>query len=189
YALQFQGMTGITGWKDAWKSTWTEPGTGLTGHQVTMRNLFGTTDPQEIDDDLSIDSLSFVAPPPGDPPRGLADEGTGVVLRISSHDAYRPYSYAAQYVDRLRAAGIPVHVEIYYRAGHLVSNAALPGDLELLNMVFDDESLTTETEPEHFARNPADYTQSIAFSPSHIPLTYETPIEVGAGQTHTWSFV
>jgi hypothetical protein len=132
-----------------------------------------------IDDGRCPDSSNFVS--------ALAASGAGVVLRVGTHDNLRPFAYVAEYVDRLRAAGVHVQFEIYYADGHAIDLAALPGDLELLNMIFDSGTLTTVVK--HFARDANDPTSYHQITPSHIPLVFETPLSVGTSQTHTWSFV
>lgn len=181
YSMGLSSLVGVTGWQDSWLDNWSLPGDpGTDGRELARLNLFGTTSISSINANLSIDS-----PPVID---DLDAEGTCVVLRTGTHDAHRPHAYVAEYVDRLRAKGIPVQFEVFYRAGHAVALDTLPGDLELMNKVFDvDYTLTTSVK--HYQRDPSDPQSYEEFSPTYIPLTFEAPLVVGNGQSHTWSFV
>jgi hypothetical protein len=182
YSLGMGSIPIVTGYADAWISTWTEPGTGFTGRQLTAFNAFGTTNFSSIDTNWGVDSDLFL--------NALAAEGTRVVLRVGTNDFSVAYAQGAEYTDHMRSKGIPSRLEVHYRFGHSMPPVVDPDETNLLNRVFDNNYVFPST-TEHYARNPADYTLSVHLTPPlpHIPLVYECPITVGTGQFQTWRFV
>lgn len=192
HSLAVSSMGIVTGYDNCWMSGWQEPGTGRAAAQLALLNTYGTEDVGVVDTTYANDS---------DPLRtGLCAEGTGVVLLLSTHDYVKPFTQMADYLDHLRTLAHPltsthlmhtqgdVHAKVFYRFGHSpASNDGAPSDLDLMNKVFDNDT-TLPPGIEFFARDPLDATLAVPIDPDHVPLAFEAPIQVGAGQQHTWAF-
>jgi hypothetical protein len=184
HGLGLTSMPGVVGWIGSWMESWGMG--GLSGLDLTMQNLFepppsGTSHEDYIDDQLSIDSPSFISSLAAE----LGSQG-GVVLRLGTHDAHRPSAYVVEYYDRLRAAGIQVHFEIFYRYGHGIPLDTQPNDRDLLEKVFNGTGLNSQLL--HYRRQRCDPDLYEGFTPTHIPLVFETAKQVGQSQAHAWSF-
>ena len=182
YSLGMGSIPIVTGYADAWISTWVEPATGLTGRQLTAFNLLGSTNLVSIDTNQAVDSTLYL--------NSLAAEGTRVVLRVGTNDFSVGYAQAVDYTAHMRSLGIPSRLEVHYRFGHSMPPVVDPDETNLLNRVFDNNYVFPST-TEHFARDPLDYTLGVHLAAPlpHIPMVYEAPITVGTGQSQVWRFV
>ncbi len=180
YALGMSSIGRVTGYQHAWKAAWADPATGRTGRQLTMQNLFGTDDASVIDAQHAVDSALYRS--------SLLAQGTRVLLHVGTHDYSLPLTQAVTYADKLRDAGVPLHLKVFHRFGHSSPADTPAEDTALMNQVFEG-STAFDAITEHFARDPRDFTAAVPITPVHVPLVYEIPITVGTGQTHTWSFV
>jgi hypothetical protein len=192
HSLAVASMGVVTGYSNCWKSGWQEPGTGRTAARLALLNIYGTEDVSVVDGTYANDSIPLRT--------SLCREGPGVVLLLSTHDYVKPFTQMADYLDHLRTLAHPltashpvhtqgeVHAKVYYRFGHSpASNGGAPSDLDLMDKVFSGDT-TLPPGIEFFARDSANFTLPVPISPAHVPLTFEAPITVGAGQQHTWAF-
>lgn len=115
------GGLGASGFGNAWRPGWTYPAfgrpalVGMTAQQAALRLFSGNPDASWVDAFKSPISDAFVA--------GLLNAGTQVILSLGSHDPYIPFGTQAEYLFKLRAAGVPVEAHVLVRGGHHV----LPG--------------------------------------------------------------
>jgi hypothetical protein len=180
HSLMNHLVTSLTGYQDAWKPGWTEPLTGRTARHAALNNTLGIDDPLKANELHSIDSQLFRD--------SLYSEGAAVLLRGGTHDYSKPFSMLVKYASNLRARGVPRVFEIYYRAGHAMPLARTPGNLELMNRVFDgDDSWPSSVS--HFKTDPADPKNFLPIDPEHIPLVFELPRKVSNQQDYTTSVV
>jgi hypothetical protein len=98
-----------TGYKYAHRASFIEPGSGLTGAQLFLRNAKDTTDPAlvdawSLDGDWLLDTLR--------------DKGTSVLIAAGTHDGSMPLRFAQEYYDHLVARGVAVELDIGHRFGH-----------------------------------------------------------------------
>jgi hypothetical protein len=180
YSLGMGSMQRVTGYQQAWMSGWIDPDSGRTGKLLTMQNLFGTDDAAVIDADHALDSGTFR--------NGLLAAGARVLLHLGTHDYSLPLAQAVTYANHLRADGVPLHLQVFYRFGHTSPADTVAENTAFMHQVFEG-STAFDPVTEHFARDPLDHTAALPIDPDHVPLVYETPITIGSGQAHTWSFV
>ncbi len=107
-----------TGFADAWRSGWTYPAgcggrpelVGMTARQALAHTILGSADFDWVDRENSPVSDRFV--------QGLKARGTQVVLNIGTHDEYIPHGTQLEYLNKLRAYGVPVEAHVLVRGGH-----------------------------------------------------------------------
>jgi len=180
YPLGLGSTPAVTGWKNSWMSDWVDPNTELSGLELTAEILFGVTNYSAIDEFAVIDSEAFID--------GLLEQGTGVVLRYGTHDGFKAFDQIARYYEHLRDAGVPIQLDVFHRFGHQIPRDRSPSEADLLNAVLGD-SFSITPRVEHYGRDAADFTIAHHLLPDDMPLVYERPLAIGAGQMHSLSFV
>ncbi|MBW2734776.1 MAG: prolyl oligopeptidase family serine peptidase [Deltaproteobacteria bacterium] len=121
----YPGLLGGVAWSlglhNAWRPDFRYPAcankahlTGKTGPEAHLYLLAGSTDFNAVNTTFSPLADDFI--------NGLKAAGTQVYLEISTHDNIVPYVHQMAYAQRLIAEGIPVHVDVLVRGGHVRRN-------------------------------------------------------------------
>ncbi len=182
FSLGMESLGFSTGFAEAWRTGWAEPGTGRTGRELSAWSLCGTSDFASIDANSAIDSTPMRT--------RLAAQGTCVILRNGTHDHAASCTQVIDYMHNLRALGVSTQLELYYRWGHNLPEPSAPSLTDLMNLVFQG-NYTLANEERHFERDLLNYEIPVPIPPtsiSHLPLTFVAPLQVGSTQPHTWSF-
>jgi len=125
----YPGLLSAVPWSvglhNAWRPSFRYPAcankphlTGKTGPEAHLYVIAGSTDFGVVNTTLSPLSDPFI--------KGLKAAGTQVYLEISSHDTIVPYAHQMAYAQRLIAEGIPVHVDVLIRGGHVHREESSP---------------------------------------------------------------
>ena len=181
YRLVQSGVSGVTGYQNAWKTTWNDPATGLTGPQLTAYNLTGSSNFQWIDANIANGAPGFIAE--------MLAKNSQIIMRLGTHDFSKSFSHMSRFIEALTVAGVPLRTEIGHRLGHGHALDTQPDERELLNRVIDG-TLTLNTGIFHYrplsVQDELDFVGH-PFFPDHAPVFLESPMFLTLGQTHTYT--
>lgn len=169
-----------TGYAGGWKPGFVGAG-GLTGEELALQTLYGSTDFVAVDANLANGSQAFIDE--------LDAKRTRVYLRLGTHDTTHPFEHMTEYHEDLLSAGVRTRFEIGYRLGHGFATNACPTFYDLLERVATSQSPPASEEgtyhyrPDTVAEEHAYVGQQ--FDPVRAPVIVEAALNPALDQTFT----
>jgi hypothetical protein len=167
--LVWHAATTDTGYRDAWRKDWREPGTGRTGIEALMHTLTGESDPDVIRERISTESDFFLT--------ALQESGTKVLLNHGTHDAFTLSRFSFSFAALTRSYDIPLRHEIGYRFGHNNCTNLYQQAEQCLEALLEERDLVFSGTVHYRRRGPAeaDWEKAERFTPLRQPVFMEAP--------------
>lgn len=166
-----------TGYKFAWRSDWrdTSNGRNISGPDLAALNVAGVTGKTLLNDHGPIGDLCI---------NNLKAKGTKIFFFDVTHDYHKSFSGQLSFIDKARAAGIPIKAEIAFRGGHACTRDMTDAEPQnnitinaLQNLLAgNDPLLDTTTVFYHRVNDNDPRAGYVHFTPSHRPFVLEAPM-------------